>query len=686
MTPRSREILLTTLAAVAYAALAFAVHLRWYPLGDLGVESDFYAELVVSAQRLAAGEFAVANYPFKGPLYSFVLVAVHAAVAPLGADWYRAAVLLNALAAAATLVVSFGLLRRLFPRPVAAAATLALAGTYEFFLHAHKASSDLLALLLHTATVAALIGARGRRRLLAAGALAGLVFLTRYSGAVLAPAGLALAAWLPAGTVGARARAARAGLFLAGFVLVAAPWLAFNQAQSGRLLDTGNLTNVVQDFYGGERREEIPPGGFGSLAEVVAHDPAHFATHLLGNVPRHLWLDLTQLVGWWLWPLAVAGLLTLGAAHLGGPRDWAARRRLDRPQAAFLGVAVLVFFSLCLVFHRVRFSLPLAIAWWAVAYGMIVGWRGAPGRRERAALAVVVVVVSGLQIHKISAGERFYRERLPVQVLAQAPEVRRIAAETGAAVLLARKPHLAHYAGLGYRAYPGRLDGLEEFLAAARALGADLIAVGPWELETFPEAVYLPRLDAAAGVARVGRAGDVDLFRLDRSLPPARAAALPAVQAARERMREAGAVRDVEGYAVALARMARELIILGEWDDAAAALEAGRAELAPHLDAVPSEVRDDLLLSLAFCRLGQERYAEGVTLLGEDLEALGPAPDESWQAVRHTVLARLLAGAGRTDGARRHFQAALALHRRAGRTDEAREAAASLRALEAGGR
>lgn len=686
MTPRSREILRTTLAAVAYAALAFAVHLRWYPIGDLGVESDFYAELVVSAQRLAAGGFDVANYPFKGPLYSFVLVAVHGVAGPLGADWYRSAVLLNALAAAAVLAVSFGLLRRLFHRTVAAAVTLALAGTYEFFLHAHKASSDLLALLLHTATVAALIGARGRGRLLGAGALAGLAFLTRYSGAVLVPAGLALAAWLPAGAVGARARAARAGLFLAGFVLVAAPWLAINQAQTGRPLDTGNLTNVVQDFYGGERREEIPPGGFGSLAEVVAHDPVHFATHLLGNVPRHLWLDLTQLVGWWLWPLAVAGLLTLGAARLAGPRDWAARRRPDRRQVAFLGVAILVFLSLCLVFHRVRFSLPLATAWWAVAYGMVAGWRGAPGRRERMVLAALVVVVSGLQVHKILEGERFYRERLPVQILDQAPQARRIAAETGAAVLLARKPHLAHYAGMDYRAYPGRLDGLEEFLAAARALGADLIAVGPWELETFPEAVYLPRLDAAAGVERAGRAGDVDLFRLDRALPPARAAALPAVRTERERMRAAGAARDVEGYAVALARLAREHITLGQWDDAAAALEAGRAELAPHRDAVPPAIRDDLLLSLAFCRLGQERFAEGVALLGENLEALGPAPSESWQAVRHTVLARLLAGDGRTDPARRHFRAALELHRLAGRTEEAREAAASLRALEADGR
>lgn len=678
----ARDTLVVAVLAAAYAVTAFAVHVRWFPIGDLGVESDFYAELAVSAQRLAAGDFAVANYPFKGPLHSIALVAVHAVAGAFGADWYRAAVLLNALAALGVVVVTYRLLRRLFGMAVAAPTTLALALTYEVFLHAHKASSDMLFLLLQTAATAALIGARGRRGLLGAGALAGLAFLTRYSGAVLAPAGLALAAWLPTGPTGMAARLRRAGLFLAGFLVVAAPWLALNLAGTGRLLDTGNLTNVVQDFYGGDRRAEIPAGGFRSLRHVVAHDPAHFATRLLANVPRHLAQDMTELVGKRSWPLVALGALgLLAAARFGRDHAWARRRRLDRGQAAYLGVALLTFLSLCLVFHRARFSLPLAAPYYVLGYGFLLGLRGRPGRREAVAAAAVALAVTALQVGAIVRGERFYLERLPREVLAQAPAVRAAAQRTGAATLMARKPHLAHYAGLEYRAYPGDPGTLPEFLAEARRRGADLIAVGPWELEAFAGAVYLPGLDRAAGVTRAGEAGTTVLFRLDRGLDPASAAALPAEAELMGRIRTARAAGDLTAFAAAHSQLARERIPMGLWDAAARDLEAALAELAARPDAVAPADRDDLVLTLAFCRLSQQRFRDGLALLGDDLSALSPAPNEEWQAIRHTVLARLLAGDGRLAEARRHFGAALELHRRAGRRDAAREMAAALAAL-----
>ena len=83
------------LFVLSFAAIGLGVSLRTSPLGDLGVEADFFAELAPAAQELAAGRFAVANHPFKGPLHAFVLVPLRAALAPLGVDWYRAAVVLS---------------------------------------------------------------------------------------------------------------------------------------------------------------------------------------------------------------------------------------------------------------------------------------------------------------------------------------------------------------------------------------------------------------------------------------------------------------------------------------------------------------------------------------------------------------------------------------------------------------
>ncbi|MBU1071783.1 hypothetical protein KKG45_00900, partial [bacterium] len=110
--------------AAVYAAVALAVQLAWFPVGDLGVETDFYGDLVIAAQRLWHGEFSVLNYPYKGPLTSFALVGVHAVVSLLGGDWYRSGVTLNLICAALFLILLYRLLLRTFNRRVAICATM----------------------------------------------------------------------------------------------------------------------------------------------------------------------------------------------------------------------------------------------------------------------------------------------------------------------------------------------------------------------------------------------------------------------------------------------------------------------------------------------------------------------------------------------------------------------------------
>ena len=122
-----------------YFACGLFVSLRFSPLGDLGVESDFFAELAPAAQRLAAGEFSVANYPFKGPVYSFVLVVVHGLGSLFGLGWYRSAVVLNLICAVISLAVLYRLVLRLAGRPAALCTALLTGVVYEFFIQAHKA-------------------------------------------------------------------------------------------------------------------------------------------------------------------------------------------------------------------------------------------------------------------------------------------------------------------------------------------------------------------------------------------------------------------------------------------------------------------------------------------------------------------------------------------------------------------
>lgn len=493
------------LLALLYVAVGLAVSLATSPLGDQGVEADFFAELAPAAQELAAGRFAVANHPFKGPLHAIVLVPAHALLAPLGVGWYRAAVVVSLLASAGALLLLHRLVLRLAGARAAAVTVLLTAVIKVFFIHAHKAASDQLFLLLVVAAATVLLCGRPRAATwLATGGLAALAWLTRDNGIVV-PFWAALVLLLvDPDRLPWRRRALATLCVWAGFVLAASPWLAATRVQTGGWLASRNLQNIVDEFYAGPRASLIPPGGFASLGQLVGHDPAHFAGHFLGNLPRHFRDDLNQVPG-----------LTLGAVALAalGLLAW---RRPDRRQAAFLLLGVVMFIALGAVFYRPRFSLPLVPVW---ALVVALGIERLPRRRGSAAAAVVLLAAALHAVHATRA-VRFYERQQPrhlLEAIAAAP--RWAAGSRGPdgrpAVLMARKAHLAHYAGLRPAPYPLMARDQQHLVDQARARGATFLAVGAIEREYLPDRAMLDRLDALPGVTVAWRDGQTLVYRLD---------------------------------------------------------------------------------------------------------------------------------------------------------------------------
>lgn len=475
---------------LAYAGLGLAVSLATAPLGDLGVEADFFAELAPAAQELAAGRFAVANHPFKGPLHAFVLVPVHAVLAPLGVGWYRSAVVVSLLAASGALLLLHRLARDLAGPRAAAVALVTAAAIKVFFIHAHKASSDQLFVLLVVAAATVLLSARPvPRNWAGCGALAGLAWLTRDNGIVMPVWAAAVLLLLDPWRLAWRRRVLAVAWVWAGFLVVASPWLVATRAQTGGWVASRNLQNIVDEFYGGERAALVPEGGFASLGELVAHDPAHFATRFLGNLPRHFVEDLNQVTGLTTGALALALLALLG---------W---RRPDRRQWAVLLMGVVMFTALGAVFYRPRFSLALVPVW---AFAIALAVERLPRARTAAAAAVVAVVVALHAGHSLRA-VRFYAAQQPrhlAEAIAAAP---RWAAASGEGarrpVLMARKAHLAHYAGLRYAPYPQMARDPQDLVDRARARGATFLAVGSIERGYLPDPAMLDRLDELPGVS-----------------------------------------------------------------------------------------------------------------------------------------------------------------------------------------
>jgi 4-amino-4-deoxy-L-arabinose transferase-like glycosyltransferase len=157
--------------------VAFIVAFRAPPIGDFGLDTDFYGDLVVAAQALTGGHFSVDNYPYKGPLYSFVLSAVQL----ITSDWYRAATLVSAGSAFVALMGIYRLVARVFSPRAALATVVGASLVQEFFVHSHHATTDQLFLALAVWSCVLYFGTSSlwRRRGLA-GALAGFAFLRPY--------------------------------------------------------------------------------------------------------------------------------------------------------------------------------------------------------------------------------------------------------------------------------------------------------------------------------------------------------------------------------------------------------------------------------------------------------------------------------------------------------------------------
>jgi hypothetical protein len=626
--PGSRRLLLF---ALLYAAAAMAVSLAFFSVGDLGVEADFYGELGPAAVRLWSGEFAAASYPYKGPLHSFVLLAVHAVAGPLGADWYRSAVLLNALCAACLLLLVHRWTRELCGRRIALFTLLALAALPEFFLSAHKASSDLLFALLLGLALYLLLGERfSRRRLLAGTGVAALAFLTRYNGIVLLP-GVAAAWWLVDPGGWSRRRRLEATLLLvAGFTLACAPWLLFLRSQTGHPLPSANLQNVLQELYGSTAQPPgAPPGGFTSLAALVAHDPLRWAGHMARNALLYPWRDLWELLG------PVGGFLALlGLARLVFVRP-------GRPVVAVL-VALLTYrLAMGTVFYLPRFSLPLAPAYCALGMAALLGsWRAARGgltgwRHGSLAAGAVLGVLLLSQLFQIVTFERMYGAQAPTYLLAAAPRLQRYARSTGARVLMARKPHLAFLSGLEYRPYPQGFTGPRDLLVRAQAAGVDLITVSTVERQHFADRPFLAQLDLSPQVTRILDLPDVTVFALAPATAPGPAA--PAAPATARPLQ-----RDSTGKAL--------------------------------------DVREVLTASRRLLEEG--RSAEGAALLVKHWEEIEVRGDSLSLAEAHALRGWHAHELGRDEESREQLQAALAIFRALGNAHMVRALTHDLQILE----
>lgn len=686
-----------------YAVVLVIIQSHFFPIGDTGVETDFYGEMAVAARELWQGEFAVANYPYKGPVYSFVLISFYSLIR----EWYRSGVVLNIVFAAAGLVVLYRFIHRLFNRPVALFTMISVSLVSEFFLVAHKASSDMLFFFLGILVMERVITERlSWARLCWAGVLSALAFLTRYIGAFLPAATVVTVLLVNPSRITFKRRISYTLLYLCIFAIACAPWFAASYRETGTLLSTRNIENVAREFYGDR---DMPEEGFSSLGEVVSNDPPYFVTHYLSNVPGHFWSDMTGTLGIAAGILVMLGLLRLFVVPP------------SRTQTQFLLFALFYFLPLCAIFHLKRFSIPLVPVYYVLGLSVLFGstataltslgnWlrlafspqvrfvRGVWDARiggggssrhgfsaRYAVSAVLIAVLVTLQVARIVRNERTYYARRPLFVLPAARFLKRTPHRTrreGTPILMARKPHIAFYAGLRFQYYPDGFFNSQHFLSFAIGRDVDFIVVGSLEMEHYPDAGYLWNLDVTPGIDKIYETDVIAIYAVDEWLDLRTEAGREQLERYEENLERADSEGDPERVIRECLNLSGMYAMNGEWATKAQylnrALRAAR-QLPDSSSRTGYAILLKLNISETYLMVGT--HDEGIALLEEYMPAIERQGTPEQLALAHVLISRHHEELGRLNDARRHLSIVLDIYRTQGDTKRAGMVGRAMRRL-----
>ncbi len=644
--------------ALAFASVSFLVHLSYFPIGNTGVETDFYADLAPAARKLWNGELSPESYLFKGPVYPFLLTAVFAMVQ----DWYRSGVLINVIGSGFTIVLMYALVRRLFDRSVAVWACVLLSVTPIFFVQSHRASTDILFLDLSLLSIYLFLG-NGTSNYFRAGLVGGIAFLTRYNGIFLLPAAIACLSFYPAGA-GFADRIRAALRYSAGFIVAICPWILFQFFKTGKPLQTRNLENVRLEFY--PPRADGTSPEFDTIWQLIAHDPIHFFRRYFANIPEHVRLDFNILFPWIVGVLASVGAIVLLI------------RGRSRARAAFFVFSLGYLGVMALVFWVPRFSLFLVPTYLTLVVIALTAWKG---RFARIATTIAVLLLATSFGKEVIENERVFHDELPLHVLEAADHLAADPDSEGA-FLLARKPHLAFYAGMEPRFYPTARMSYSELLAHSAERNIRYLAYGQQEYAEFPWLRFLSLVDSLPYLEPVYHSRELIVHRLDPALDLEEARNLEPYVIAKWGLASAKLDLDLDRYAIATDELATYHMSKGEPSLAIDAIERSLQFLLSQ----PAEPANDIRVSrlrvnLAVALMNDGRPDRAMDVLESNLALLEGGLDSSSLAQTHFVAGILQEGRRELDLARFHYEAARPIFESNGNRESVSEIDSRLRRL-----
>lgn len=461
---------------ICVASLALSLWLAsLHQIGNWGVETDFYSSYVTQARNLLAGR--PYTYQHNPPGYMLIL----AFVSTLTRDFFLAGKIIGAFSSAVFGWLTYLLLRETFGSRVAVGATLLM--LVALVPNSYLAGMDIVSAA--SVTLALWLFLRPWRvpsaGLFLAGLFCGVAYLIRYSAVfLLIGCGVVLILGRDKEQSSSK-RLKRLLAFFAGVIVVTAPWLYADWQLTGApfsstayLQIAANLFHPKGDSLGTTLYQQSEK--FGSLGDVVSHNPLLFFGRYLYSLARNLVGLGGKGLGVPLVLFVIAGLvMTL--------------RRATRDQQSLVlinGVGILLmglvgyylryyFFAFPLLFGLVAYSLCGLLGEDHQAIQSKSTW----GRHVGYVLFSAFVAIGGWRSAldvRTALGEE------PRHLIPIAEWLQQHASPSD--VIVSRKPHLGYVSGL--RRTFVLAESAEEFRAAAEQAGARFIVYSDFEARLWP--------------------------------------------------------------------------------------------------------------------------------------------------------------------------------------------------------
>jgi 4-amino-4-deoxy-L-arabinose transferase-like glycosyltransferase len=451
---------------------------RQHPIGNFATETDFYHFYAPDAERIAAGQFPTNTY--QGPGYPALL----ALIAKLtGTDLFTIGKWLSVFCSTLCGLMIFLLFQRLFDYLVALGAQLISLVSGEFAQFAINATTDIFFLLLCLSVLVVFINEwlPVQWRLVLAGALTGLAYLTRYNGLFLLVACLVGIILLNLFERSWRGRWALSTILIVSFFVAASPWFYANYKHHGSPFYNTNYLNIATEFYpelvAGKTNQDgtrAVERQFSSFGDVLRYDPKRLLSHYPVNLFESLRLSVRDnLVNQWVGWAAVLGIAL------------ALIRRRSKP-VLFVLISAAIYVLMMALSHweaRYYFFLMVLYAGFSV-YAVSLLSRLVPERRPAVAGVICLALFVALWMMSLAESRRDVNRFLasrPVEVMAARDYLASINQQGARLRIVARKPHLPYLSRNDWVFFP-QVKSLDEFRAWVETNQIDYIAIGRREL------------------------------------------------------------------------------------------------------------------------------------------------------------------------------------------------------------